>query len=84
MLLRKHLKNVLTILNDLPDFKPIHLSSLLLKLAAKKETQRMGIKIFDGLTQKIMARLIRNLLLEINQSKWDKKNSGLTITYIYH
>ncbi len=65
----KHLKNVLTILNDLPDFKPIHLSSLLLKLAAKKETQRMGIKIFDGLTQKIMARLIRNLLLEINQSK---------------
>ncbi|KFF42060.1 MAG: putative unusual protein kinase [Candidatus Atelocyanobacterium thalassa isolate SIO64986] len=65
----KHLKNILIILNDLPGFEPMHLSSLLIKLIGKRETQQMGVKILDGLAHKMMARLVRNLLLEINQSK---------------
>ena len=65
----KHLKNILIILNDLTGFEPMHLSSLLIKLIGKRETQQMGVKILDGLAHKMMARLVRNLLLEINQSK---------------
>ena len=65
----KHLKNILIILNDLPDFKAIHVSSLLIKLLKKQETKRIGAEIIDGFAQKTMARLVRNFLSGINQSK---------------
>ena len=65
----KHLKNILIILNDLPDFKAIHVSYLLIKLLKKQETKRIGAEIIDGFAQKTMARLVRNFLSGINQSK---------------
>ena len=45
------------------------MSSLLIKLLKKQETKRIGAEIIDGFAQKTMARLVRNFLSGINQSK---------------
>ncbi len=65
----EHLKNILEILQNTPGFDPMRIVPLVMKLLGKPETQQMGQKIAEGLTQKLVARLIRNLLLEIDQPK---------------
>ncbi|MGK7882764.1 MAG: ABC1 kinase family protein [Crocosphaera sp.] len=63
----EHLKNILQILQNTPGFDPMKVVPLLMKLLGKPETQQMGHKIAEGLMQKLVARLVRNLLLEIDQ-----------------
>ncbi|NJO94195.1 MAG: hypothetical protein HC820_07290, partial [Hydrococcus sp. RM1_1_31] len=52
------------ILQETPGFEPMRLVPVLTKLLAKPETQKMGQKIAEGLAQKAIARLIRNLLID--------------------
>ncbi|MGB5595547.1 MAG: AarF/ABC1/UbiB kinase family protein [Crocosphaera sp.] len=68
----EHFQNILNILQNTPGFEPMRLVPLLVKLLGKPETQTMGQKIAEGLMQKLVARLIRNLLLEIDQPKNSK------------
>ncbi|MEA5511643.1 AarF/ABC1/UbiB kinase family protein [Crocosphaera sp. UHCC 0190] len=65
----EHLQNILKILQDTPGFDPMRLVPVAAKLIVKPETQHMGQKIAEGLMQKLVARLIRNLLLELDQPK---------------
>ncbi|BBA80012.1 ABC transporter [cyanobacterium endosymbiont of Rhopalodia gibberula] len=69
----EHLKNILQILQDTPGFDPIHLVPIATKLLVKPEIQQMGREIVEGLMQKAVARLIRNLLLELDKPQ-DRKN----------
>lgn len=65
----EHLQNILRILQDTPGFDPMRLVPVVVKLLGKPETQQMGQKIAEGLMQKLAARLIRNLLLEIDKPR---------------
>lgn len=69
----EHLKNIWKILEETKGFDPLHLIPLLAKLITKPETQQMGQKIAEGLAQKAIARLIRNLLIE-------EENNGKKVT----
>ena len=64
-----HLKNIVGILQQTPGFDPARLVSLVTKIITRPETQKIGQKVAEGLTQKMAARLIRNLLLETPQPK---------------
>jgi predicted unusual protein kinase regulating ubiquinone biosynthesis (AarF/ABC1/UbiB family) len=64
----KHLKNIVGILQKTPGFDPSRIVFLLGKIITKPETQQLGQTVAEKLTQKIAARLIRNLLLENNQN----------------
>ena len=64
-----HLKNIVGILQQTPGFDPTRLISLVTKIITKPETQRIGQKVAEGLTQKMAARLIRNLLIDTPQAK---------------
>ncbi len=59
-----HLKNIVGILQQTPGFDPTHLISIVAKIISQPETQEIGQKVAGKLTQKMAARLIRNLLLE--------------------
>ncbi|GBF81538.1 ABC1 kinase family protein [Aphanothece sacrum] len=65
----EHLQNILKILQDTPGFDPMRLVPVMTKLLTKSETQQMGQKIVEGLTHKFVARLIRNILLELDKPK---------------
>ncbi len=71
-----HLKNIIGILQQTPGFDPTRLVSIVAKIITKPETQVIGQKVAEGLTQKMAARLIRNLLLEDkkNQIIWQKSS----------
>ncbi|MGK7873141.1 MAG: ABC1 kinase family protein [Xenococcaceae cyanobacterium] len=62
----KHLKNILVILQETPGFDAKSLLPLIPELLAKPQTQQMGQKIAEGLAQKVAARLIRNMLLDLD------------------
>ena len=70
----EHLKNILKILQDTPGFDPMHLVPIATKLLVKSEIQQIGKKIVEGLIQKAIARLIRNLLLELDKPQ-DRKST---------
>ncbi|XTZ10690.1 MAG: ABC1 kinase family protein [cyanobacterium endosymbiont of Rhopalodia yunnanensis] len=70
----EHLKNIFQILQETPGFDPMHLVPIVTKLLIKPEIQQMGQKIVEGLMQKAVARLIHNLLLELDKPQ-DKKSS---------
>lgn len=59
-----HLKNIVGILQQTPGFDPGRLISVVAKIITKPETQQLGQKVAERLTQKMAARLIRNLLIE--------------------
>lgn len=59
-----HLKNIVGILQQTPGFDPTRLISVVAKIITKPETQAMGQKVAERLTQKMAARLIRNMLVE--------------------
>jgi hypothetical protein len=63
----KHLKNIVSILQKTPGFDLSRILFLLGKIITKPETQELGQTVAEKLTQKIAARLIRNLLLENHQ-----------------
>jgi predicted unusual protein kinase regulating ubiquinone biosynthesis (AarF/ABC1/UbiB family) len=59
-----HLRNIIGILQTTPGFDPTQVISIIMKIITKPETQVLGQKVAERLTQKIVARTIRNLLLE--------------------
>ena len=64
-----HLKNIVGILQQTPGFEPTRLISVVSKIITRPETHEMGQKVAERLTQKMAARLIRNLLLEDSITK---------------
>jgi predicted unusual protein kinase regulating ubiquinone biosynthesis (AarF/ABC1/UbiB family) len=64
----KHLKNIVEILQKTQGFDPSSLIFLTSKIITKPETQALGQQVAERLTQKMTARLIRNLLLPDNQA----------------
>ncbi|WP_267384031.1 ABC1 kinase family protein [Cyanobacterium sp. uoEpiScrs1] len=74
----EHIKNILRIIQDTPGFDPIHLVPIVTKLLVKPEIQQMGQKIFEGLMQKAVARIIRNLLLELDKPRDQKSTTSST------
>ncbi|MGL5807387.1 MAG: ABC1 kinase family protein, partial [Xenococcaceae cyanobacterium] len=65
----EHLKNISNILRTTPGFDPNHLVPLLAQLIVKPETQQLGQKVAEGLAQKLVARVIRNLLLKLEKDE---------------
>ncbi len=59
-----HIKRIWEILSKTPGFDPIQLISMIPQLLIKPETQEMGQKIAGGLAQRLIARLIREALLQ--------------------
>ena len=59
-----HLKNILGLLQQTPGFDPTRIVSIVLKIISKPETQQLGQTVAEKFTQKMAARLIRNLLLD--------------------
>lgn len=59
----EHLQNILEILRDTPGFDPLRIVPLVPKVLSKPETQAMGQKIVGKLTEKAIARMIRNIAL---------------------
>jgi predicted unusual protein kinase regulating ubiquinone biosynthesis (AarF/ABC1/UbiB family) len=60
----EHVKRIWEILKDTPGFDPLQLVPLVPQLLLKPETQRMGQKIAGGLAQRVIARMIREALLQ--------------------
>lgn len=67
------IQNIWQILQDTQGFDPFTFLSFVPKILTKSETQEMGQQIANGLVQKVAARLIRNILLEVDR---DRNNSG--------
>ncbi|MGK7898608.1 MAG: ABC1 kinase family protein [Xenococcus sp. (in: cyanobacteria)] len=63
-----HLKNILGLLQQTPGFDPTRIVSIMLKIISKPETQQLGQTVAEKFTQKMAARLIRNLLLDRSNS----------------
>ncbi len=59
-----HLKNILGLLEQTPGFEPTRVVSIVIKIISKPETQQLGQTVAEKFTQKMAARLIRNLLLD--------------------
>jgi predicted unusual protein kinase regulating ubiquinone biosynthesis (AarF/ABC1/UbiB family) len=59
----EHIKRIWEILKDTPGFDPMQLVPVIPQLLLKPETQRMGQKIAGGLAQRLIARMIREALL---------------------
>jgi predicted unusual protein kinase regulating ubiquinone biosynthesis (AarF/ABC1/UbiB family) len=59
----EHLKNIWKILEETPGFDAFALIPMITKILIKPETQQMGQKIAEGLVQKALVRLIRNVLI---------------------
>ena len=59
-----HLKNILGLLQQTPGFEPTRIVSIMVKIITKPETKQLGQSVAEKFTQKMAARLIRNLLLD--------------------
>jgi hypothetical protein len=59
-----HLRNIIGILQQTPGFDLTRVVSIIVKIITKPETQVLGQQVAEKLTQKIVARAIRSLLLE--------------------
>ena len=60
----QHIQNIWEILQDTPGFEPTKFLPLVPQVLSKQETQYMGQEIAGRLTQRVLARMIRNFLLE--------------------
>ena len=60
----KHIKNIVGILQQTPGFDPTRIVGVVMKIITKPETQQLGQDVAEKLTQKMAARLIRNLILD--------------------
>ena len=75
-----HLKNIVGILQQTPGFDPNQVVSVLLKIITKPETQKLGQNIAEKLTQKVAARLIRNLFLNPTLKTQPALSSSFSLT----
>jgi predicted unusual protein kinase regulating ubiquinone biosynthesis (AarF/ABC1/UbiB family) len=69
----EHIQRIWEILENTPGFDRMELVQILPTLLAKPEMQKMGQQVAGGLTQKAIARLIRQML-EAQQSKTSSTN----------
>jgi predicted unusual protein kinase regulating ubiquinone biosynthesis (AarF/ABC1/UbiB family) len=69
----QHLQNIWGILQQTQGFDPLRFVPVLTKILTNSQTHAMGREIAEGLAQKAIARLIRNLVLE-----FDKTQKSLT------
>ena len=69
----EHLQNIWGILQQTQGFDPLRFVPVLTKVLTNSQTHAMGREIAEGLAQKAIARLIRNLVLE-----FDKTQKSLT------
>ncbi|MBD2125721.1 AarF/ABC1/UbiB kinase family protein [Microcoleus sp. ZQ-A2] len=60
----EHVKRIWEILQETPGFDPMQLVPIIPQLLMKPETQKMGQKIAGGLAQRVIARMIREALLQ--------------------
>jgi predicted unusual protein kinase regulating ubiquinone biosynthesis (AarF/ABC1/UbiB family) len=58
-----HVTRIIELLRSTPGFEPMQLVPLIPRILAKPETQQFGQQIVGGLTQRVAARMIRELLL---------------------
>ncbi|WP_414549332.1 ABC1 kinase family protein [Anabaena sp. CCY 0017] len=67
----EHIKNILNILRETRGFDPLQLAPQLAQLLVNPGVQRLGQQITNRLTQKALARLIRELLAaeEVNNNQ---------------
>ncbi len=70
----EYIKRIWAILQDTEGFDANHLLTLLPKLAARAETQQMGQRIAMGLTQRLISRFIREVLLADQSNRSVQKN----------
>lgn len=75
----EHIKRIWQILQDTPGFDPFQLAPLVPQFLMKPETQQMGQKIAGGLAQRVMARLIREVLLQETQGQGEKPSNGSSV-----
>ena len=68
------IQNIWQIVQETRGFDPFTFLSLVPKILSKSETQEMGQQIANGLVQKVAARLIRNVLLEIDSDRQNSPN----------
>ncbi|NES07051.1 MAG: AarF/ABC1/UbiB kinase family protein, partial [Okeania sp. SIO2F4] len=59
----EHIKNIWQIIQDTPGFDAMQLVQLVPNILVKPEMQKMGQQVAGGLTQRAIARLIRQVLL---------------------
>jgi hypothetical protein len=59
----EHIQRIWAILQETPDFDQMEVIPIITKLLLKPETQQMGQQVIGGLTQRTLARLIRELLI---------------------
>jgi predicted unusual protein kinase regulating ubiquinone biosynthesis (AarF/ABC1/UbiB family) len=74
-----HLLRIIDILKDTKGFDAVQLATRLPALLLKTETRDMGQQVMAGLTQRVLARLIRNLLLEENNQSEDLPTPSMTL-----
>jgi hypothetical protein len=72
----EHIQNILEILRDTPGFDPMRIVPLVPKVLSKPETQQMGQKIVGKLTEKAIARFIRNIALQDQPAHTNNSNNG--------
>mgnify|MGYP006269541445 CR=1 FL=1 len=72
----EHIKNILEILRDTPGFDPLRIVPLVPKVLSKPETQEMGQQIVGKLTEKAIARFIRNIALQDQSHHTNNSNNG--------
>ncbi|NEP02533.1 MAG: AarF/ABC1/UbiB kinase family protein [Symploca sp. SIO2E9] len=60
----EHIKRIWDILKETPGFDPLQLVPVIPQILMKPETQQMGQKIAGRLAQRVIARMIREALLE--------------------
>ncbi|MDY7007943.1 MAG: AarF/ABC1/UbiB kinase family protein [Cyanobacteriota bacterium] len=64
----EHIKRIWQIIQDTPGFDAMELAQLVPNLLVKPEMQKMGQQVASGLTQRAIARLVRQVLLSPEHS----------------
>jgi predicted unusual protein kinase regulating ubiquinone biosynthesis (AarF/ABC1/UbiB family) len=68
----QHLQNIWNILKETPGFDPLRLVPVMTKLLTKPETQQMGQQVMGELANKVVARTVRTLILELDKVSAEK------------
>jgi len=72
----QHIQNILEILRDTPGFDPMRIVPLVPKVLSKPETHQMGQKVVGKLTEKAIARFIRNIALHDHPAHTQPGHNG--------
>ncbi|NET25628.1 AarF/ABC1/UbiB kinase family protein [Okeania sp. SIO1I7] len=72
----EHIKRIWEIIQNTPGFDAMQLAQLVPNLLVKPEMQKMGQQVASGLTQRAIARLIRQVLLSPEHSNGNGNGNG--------